>query len=83
MEVTWIAKEYDIRQKTLVCSKINEGAEWYVRNWDKFVDIILPTNRWADRMNESGVGTVSLVLCRTLAKELVRMARDNWVCSQQ
>ena len=27
VEVAWIAKEYDIRQKTLVCSKIDERAE--------------------------------------------------------
>jgi len=27
MEVAWIAKEYDFRQRTSVCSKVNEEAK--------------------------------------------------------
>jgi len=61
VEVVWVTGECSIRQRTSVCSRVDEGAKWDVGNKNKIVNSIPPI----DRMDEPRTGTVSLVLCRS------------------
>jgi len=70
VKVTWVARECSIRQGTLVCGGIDEGAELDIRDKDKVVDGIPSTDGWANRTYESGVGAVLEVFHRTQAKRL-------------
>ena len=38
-------REYDIKQRAIVCSRIDERIEQNVRNRDEIVDSVLSTNR--------------------------------------
>ena len=48
-----------------VCSRINEGVKQDVRNRNKVVDSIPPTDRWANGTNEPRTGTVLEVFCES------------------
>ena len=58
MEVTWIAREYCVRLRTLFCGGFDKRVEQDVRDKDKVVNGVPPTNRWANGTYESGVGAV-------------------------
>jgi len=59
MEVAWTTKKCSIGQRSLVCSRIDKGVEQNVGNWDEIINSILPTKKWADRMNKPRTWTVS------------------------
>ena len=63
MEVAWITRKCGVGQRTSVCSRVDKGVESDVGNKDEVVNSILPTDRWADGMDEPRTGVVSLVLC--------------------
>ena len=63
MKVAQVAREYCVRQRITVCNGDDKRVEQDAGNWDKAVDIIPPTNWWADRENEPGTGIVPKVLC--------------------
>ena len=48
MEITWVAGKCNIRQRTPVCSRIDEGVKPDVGDKDKVVDSISSTDRWTD-----------------------------------
>ena len=73
MEVAWTTGECSVRQRTLVCGRVDEGVEQDIGNRDETVNSILPTNGWANRKNEPRIGTISLVLHGTQTKGLARM----------
>jgi len=52
-------------------------------NRNKVVDSIPPTNRWADKTDESRVGIVLEVLCRSQAEGLAGMVSVSRVCGEQ
>ena len=58
MEATWITREYCVGLRTSVCSRFDKRVEQDVRDKDEVVNSIPSTNRWKDRMYESGVGGV-------------------------
>jgi len=43
--------------------------------------MISSTNRWSNRENESEVGTVPEILCKSQTKELARMVGISRVCN--
>ena len=59
-----ITKKCSIGQRAAVCSGVNKRVKSDVGNRNKVVNSILPTNRWANRMNESRVGAVLAILHR-------------------
>ena len=63
MEVAWITGKHSIRSGTSICGRFDKRVKQDVRNKDKVVDGIPPTNGWANRTYESGVGAVFEVLC--------------------
>ena len=48
MEIAWTPREYNIRQRNIVCSGTDEGAEWNVGDQDKAVNSFPPTDRWTN-----------------------------------
>ena len=58
MEVVQITREHSIRLGTSICGRFDKRVEQDVRNKDKVVDGIPPTNRWANGTYELGVGAV-------------------------
>jgi len=55
MAVTWTARKYYSRQRSIVCSRIDKGVEWVTRDQNQVVNSFLSTNRWSDRTHEPGV----------------------------
>ena len=64
MEAAWATRKCGIRQRTSVCSKTDQRIEPNAGDRNKVVNSVPPTDRWADRMNEPGVGAILKVLCR-------------------
>ena len=73
MEVAQITREHSIRSETSICGGFDKGIEQDVRNKNEVVNSVPPTDGWANRMNESEVGTVSEVFCRTQIERLARV----------
>ena len=48
MEITWVARKCNIRQRTLVCSGVDEGVEHDVGNKDKVINSVSSSDRWTD-----------------------------------
>ena len=64
MEIAQITRKHSVGLRTLICSGFDKRVEQDVRNKDEVVDGIPPTDGWANRMYESGVGAVSEVFRR-------------------
>jgi len=45
MEVAWTSRKYCIRQRSIVCSGNDEGAELIIGNSNKTLNSLLPTDR--------------------------------------
>ena len=65
MEVVQATGECNIGQRATVCSGVNERVKSDVRNRNKVINGIPPTDRWVNRMNKSRVRAVFAILCRT------------------
>jgi len=63
MKVVWITRKHSIGLGTSICSRFDERVEQDVRNKDKVVNGIPPTNGWANGTYESGVGAVFEFVC--------------------
>ena len=64
MEVAQITGKHSVRSRTSICSRFDERVEQDVRDKDKIVNSIPPTDGWANRTYESGVGAVFEVFHR-------------------
>jgi len=58
MEVTWTSRKYCIRQRSIVCSGNDEEAELIIRNSNKTLNSLSPTDRWANRKDQPRIKTV-------------------------
>jgi len=59
IEATWTSRKYCIRQRSAVCSGNDEGAEPFIGNPNQTLDSLSLSNRWANRKDKPGAGTVS------------------------
>ena len=57
-----------------ICSRVDKGAE---QNIGDVIDILSPTNRYANQINELEGETISPILCKSQTEELARMASDG------
>jgi len=64
MEIAQITRKHSVRLRTSIRGGFDEKVEQDVRNKDEVVDGIPPTDRWANRMYELGVGAVFEVFHR-------------------
>ena len=51
-EVAWITGECSVRQRSSICSRVDKEAKSDVGNRNEVVDGVLPTDKWADGMDE-------------------------------
>jgi len=58
MKVVQTFRKHCIRQRSVVCSRNNEGVEPLIGNPNETLDSLLPSNRWTDGKDKPGVGTV-------------------------
>jgi len=82
VEVTRIARKCIIGQETTVHSRVNEGIKSDVRDRDKIIYSVPPTNGWANGTNEPRVRTILEVLCGAQAEGLARVASVGRVCGE-
>ena len=82
MAVAWTTRKYHFRQGSSVCSRFNEGFECIVGDRDQVVDGIPSINRWSDRKDESGTGTVPEDVHRSSARTVAGVVGNGRVCLQ-
>jgi len=59
MEVAQTFRKHCIEQRSIVCSRDNKETKPLIGNPNKTLNNLSPSNRWADRKDKPGVGTVS------------------------
>jgi len=62
MEVAWVARECGTGQRISVCGRIDKGIKQDVGDKDEIVNCIPSPNGWTNREDESGIGTIPLIL---------------------
>jgi len=59
MEAAQPPRKHHIGQRSIVCSRDDEGLEQLAGDSNKTFNDLSPANRWADRKGKLGVRTVS------------------------
>ena len=73
MEVARVTKKHHVGLRASICSRIDKRAEQNVRNRNEVVNSIPLTDKWTNKIYESGVGAVSEDFHRTQIERLARV----------